>query len=401
MEDRTRNFLQSNFRRYYSDLREDEDSVTDPEFAGAGLPEVPELQGREFGFIDLRDPFPDDVVMRRHASHKDRESLYDRLIDTPPAHVYYSAAVYEEPRNRRMNDKGWKGADLIFDLDMDHLRDMPDSFPAMLEAVREETVVLVEEFLLGDLGVPDSAMQIAFSGGRGYHVHVRSDEFFELQGRERREIVDYVKGRLSPDVYLGRGKMGGVKIPSSGETGWRGRLNLSVVKLLEELRESDDPLSDLEEVAEWHDEELSIGETGMENLLSLDPSNVEKGFLDPPKVQNKKEVLSLIVREAALRAGADIDEPVTSDTHRLIRLPGSLHGGSGLRVTPLTLEELREFSPLEDAVAFNDDPVLVEGKKDFAAFLRGEKAAVERDEETEVPRYAAVFMALRGGVEVK
>ncbi|CVK33100.1 DNA primase small subunit domain-containing protein [Methanoculleus bourgensis] len=36
-------------------------------------------------------------------------------------------------------------------------------------------------------------------------------------------------------------------------------------------------------------------------------------------------------------AGARADEPVTTDIKRLIRAPGSLHGGSGMRVVPLDI----------------------------------------------------------------
>jgi len=39
---------------------------------------------------------------------------------------------------------------------------------------------------------------------------------------------------------------------------------------------------------------------------------------------------------------------------RLIRTPGSLHGGSGMRVVPLDLHDLEDFDPLVDAVVFGD-----------------------------------------------
>ena len=57
-----------------------------------------------------------------------------------------------------------------------------------------------------------------------------------------------------------------------------------------------------------------------------------------------------LVAETRDAERAPIDEPVTTDTHRLIRLPGSLHGGSGLRVTRIERDELDAFDPLDDAV---------------------------------------------------
>jgi DNA primase small subunit len=38
-----------------------------------------------------------------------------------------------------MKEKFWKGADLIFDLDADHLRKAPKSYSEMLELVKKET----------------------------------------------------------------------------------------------------------------------------------------------------------------------------------------------------------------------------------------------------------------------
>lgn len=401
MDERTRTFLQSNFSRYYGDLmKTSAPSVTTDRVAESGMPEVVSMESREFGFINLEKPFPGDVVMHRHRAYASMDGLFDRFASQPPAHVYLSAARFRDPSARRMNEKGWTGADLVFDLDMDHLREAPETFPEMLLAVREETVKLVEEFLLGDLSVPVEEMQIAFSGGRGYHVHVRQEGYLGLGSRERREIVDYVKGRVSPDVYLKKGRTGRL---SPEEPGWAGRLNLSLGRLLGELGDAEDSTEAVREVVENHSDDARLGEKRAAAVLES-VSNLERGYFNPGKVTEESRVA--LVKEAALRAGADIDEPVTSDTHRLIRLPGSLHGGSGLRVTPLSVDELRDFSPLEDAVAFNDDPVLVEGKEDSPPFLRnvslrGEEHGLGQGEEAELPRHAAVFMALRGGAEVK
>lgn len=50
------------------------------------------------------------------------------------------------------------------------------------------------------------------------------------------------------------------------------------------------------------------------------------------------------------RERSEIDEPVTTDVHRLIRFPMSLHGKSGLMVLPVPLDGLEEFDPLVSAV---------------------------------------------------
>lgn len=402
MDERTRSFTRTSFARYYRDVLEPsgDPSVAVERLAGAGIPEVPGLEEREFGLIPFDEPFPEDVVMKRHLSF-DRKSLAATVIEEAPAHVYISGARYLQPSARRMEEKGWLGADLVFDLDMDHLTDAPSSYPDMLDAVRDETVKLVTDFLMGDLGVTEEELLIAFSGGRGYHVHVYSDEFFDLEGRARRQIVDYVEGDISPEIYLKRGryKKTGLGIPPAGRAGWGGRLNSAARDLLEEIKNSNSTLARLRGILDDFGE-VNVGEKTAETVAEIPLSKVEEGFFDPSNVSSRK-VLDLLLKAAARRAGAEVDEPVTSDVHRLMRLPGSLHGGSGLRVTPLSLDELEDFDPLNDAVAFNDDSVLVRARADIEVSLRGNRLEIGEGEETELPRYAAVFAGLRGGVEVK
>jgi len=84
--------------------------------------------------------------------------------------------------------------------------------------------------------------------------------------------------------------------------------------------------------------------------------------------------------------------------HRLIRCPGSLHGGSGFRVTPLTLSGLEEFDPLRDAIVFGDDPVPVEMQKPFRTEMKGESYSLVEGR-TELPLHVAVFLMARGVAE--
>jgi DNA primase small subunit len=95
----------------------------------------------------------------------------------------------------------------------------------------------------------------------------------------------------------------------------------------------------------------------------------------------------------------ETDEPVTADVRRLIRFPSSLHGGSGLRVTPLTIEGLDAFNPLIDAVVFGDSPVIVDVTRQFAFDLKGESYSLDLGR-AELPECAAVFFLARGAGEL-
>ena len=73
---------------------------------------------REFGFFHFDSP-----SMQRPVAFRTKQDAVRFLSERTPAHVYYSAAYYEDPRVP-MAEKRWLGADLIFDLDADHLRDV-------------------------------------------------------------------------------------------------------------------------------------------------------------------------------------------------------------------------------------------------------------------------------------
>src|SRR5207253_389185 len=70
----------------------------------------------------------------------------------------------------------------------------------------------------------------------------------------------------------------------------------------------------------------------------------------------------------------ETDEPVTSDIKRLIRMPSSLHGKTGLQVVPLSREAIDEFRPLRDAVprAWTDDRIRMNLKNKISLEIRGE-----------------------------
>ncbi len=73
-----------------------------------------------------------------------------------------------------------------------------------------------------------------------------------------------------------------------------------------------------------------------------------------------KALIGLIQFKGKSYMEGETDEPVTADMKRLIRMVTSLHGKSSLRVTPLTRDQLDDFLPLRDAIAFGDDPIKVE-----------------------------------------
>jgi len=159
------------------------------------------LEQREWGFVFFDAAA--EVRMRRHMAFADPLELGAYVKNLVPAHVYYSTAYYQTPSAPTMNEKHWAGADLIFDLDADQIVRGP--YAMMLARVKEETEKLLG-MLTDELGFARNHIRIAFSGGRGYHIHVTDIAVRGWGSQERREIVDYVCGiGLDPGVMLAPG----------------------------------------------------------------------------------------------------------------------------------------------------------------------------------------------------
>ena len=220
--------------------------------------ELPDRFGRrEFAFVLF-----DSKGMFRHISFDKKINLTNFLKEKSPAHVYYSSAYYKKPDASTMQEKQWMGAELIFDLDSDHLPNAEKlSYAESLDLVKKEFKKLVEEFLLGDFGFNEKYLELYFSGGRGYHAHVKDPKVFDLDSNERREIVDYITGRNLQDgivfrehvtekkEYHGRSFASGKSLimPSPDEVGWKGRISRGVIELVDEIAKSNDPIKKLEE----------------------------------------------------------------------------------------------------------------------------------------------------------
>ncbi len=393
----TINLLVSKFREYYLQ---------------ATLDSPPGLQSREWGFL-----FFDDSGMRRHKSFFSRGEVVDYVRSMVPRHVYHSAAYYQRPGAPTMKEKLWQGADLIFDLDADHLRGAPGSYGGMLEQVKEETEKLLT-FLLSDFGFPESKISVVFSGGRGYHIHVRDPKIYRFGGDERREIVDYLTGRgLSLDRFIheapveGWGREGGRRLqaPARDAPGWGRRINRSILSFVEGLRTLDEPgaVAVLSRVRGIGPKKASSFYRSLQGEGVIE--EIRRGNLD--LFRGSAGIWKLLLKDSLESEGVAVgfnldrergetDEPVTSDVRRLIRCPGSLHGGSGLRVTPLSISGLEEFDPLQDAVVFGDEPVSLEILKPFSTQMKGADYSLREGPE-ELPAYLAVFLMARGVAQAR
>lgn len=401
-------WARAEFARYYGRARIDPPS---------------RLARREFAAF----PFASENLMRRHATLRTPHEFGSFLAREVPRHVYYSSAYYRLPAEASMAAKEWLGADLIFDLDADHLRGAEAlDYPGQLGLVKTRLTDLVDDFLFGDFGIDPAATSFVFSGGRGYHVHVHDERFLPLTSPERRELVDYVLGTgfeplravegVREDVRAGRTAdvaddeaVGGRdsaplthRLAPPDAPGWRGRTTRAVLAVLARWEASGRPTA----AAEMASYGIPPARARRWAKLLVDDGGAARIratlSLDVFKRDNPAEFLEAVVPRAAIEVQGETDAPVTTDIHRLIRLPGSLHGGTGFRAVPLARDAIDGFDPFRDALVPGDDDrrvrirYLEPVRYPFAAGeVRGAPGGTD-----ELPVPEALFLILRGEAEL-
>lgn len=357
---------------------------------------------REFGFIYHGRKF-----FQRHVGFRSPSEVHEFMARRGPGHSYYSTAFYKTPNAPTMPEKGWMGAELIFDLDADHVpgaEKLP--YRQQLDKVKFHFLRLVEEFVIRDFGFEEKDLLLTFSGGRGYHCHVLHEKALALDSVHRREIVDYITGTgLDPETFLTKEVVKSMRfgertvvqtsprIPSKDAPGWGHRVNQVAVEYVKDLQGLDEE--------QFSERFKGLGRMGPKKIAELRTEvqklsleNIERGYIDAGSALSR--ALPNLLREQIVPLGkGETDEPVTSDTKRLIRLPGSLHGKSGLRVVTLRLDQVREFDPLVDAVAFTDEPTRINVQKPSKVDVMGVQLDLPVGEAT-VPEAAAVMLIARG-----
>jgi len=276
------------------------------------------------------------------------------------------------------------------------------SYEDLLAVVKRETLKLID-FLLDDFGFQEEDLEVAFSGSRGYHIHITKDAVRQLGSRERREIVDYITATgLEMDTFLRATGEGDLRLIAEG---WGKRLLDGMVELMHELAE----LEEEEAIKKIRDSSgSSMDRRQIREVIRIvkDPTvmeRIESGqiprFSRLPAVW--KGIARLVTERVRVESADRPDEPVTSDIKRLIRLPTSLHGKSSLEVKPLRVDAIPDFEPLEDAVVFGDADVKVRAMRNSSVKLKGERYELAEGEIATLPEYAALYFLCRGAAEIE
>jgi DNA primase small subunit len=379
-------FVKNIFNKYYKSNK-----ITLPDRFGR----------REYAFV-----FFGGKGMIRHIGFDKKDQFNNFIKENVPFHAYYSSAYYKKPGAPTMQEKDWMGAELIFDLDSDHLPNVNQlSYTEQLNLVKKEFYKLVFDFLISDFGFKEKYIDLYFSGGRGYHCHVKDPAVFSLDSSERREIVDYITGRDIYDSVIfheqitstirirGRNipRSKSLKMPKPDEPGWKGRISRGIIEIVEEIKKSNNPLEKLQEYGvKQNDAAHLLTDLSYERI-----QRIKEGHLDQSKTIRKFFLNNALRKTAVSMSAGETDEPVTCDVKRLIRLPGSLHGKTGLKVERIKLDELSDFNPLQKSVVLSEEKVKFDILNDFSIEIKNKNFDLKQGSK-EIPTYLAVFLIGRG-----
>jgi len=374
----------------------------------------PEMEKREYGFLLFKEG-----VMVRHRAFRTPSDLHAFIRTTVPAHAYNSTAYYLEPEED-MDRKNWQGADLTFDVDADHIATpckyvhdvwtckkcnakgkgpVPDRCPecqgekldeevwlceSCLERAKEEVIKLVD-FLAEDFGFSRRDITTCFSGHRGYHVHVRAEEVKSLDSDERKEIVDYVTG-LGFDLNLHEGLLDRKSSPEGSyveDRGWRGRVARGLYEILTKTSE--------DEMASWRIKRR-VAKTIAEKRDEFASLWIAEKVEEFPEGVGPT-TWRLLIQKAVERESVKVDTVVTTDTHRLIRIPETLNGKTGFRAAEVS--SIERFDPFSDAVAFKgEETVYVKEAPQFR--VGNECLGPYSDTVVTIPAAAALLLISKG-----
>ncbi len=364
MQESDIHFLENSFKKYYFDHFD--------------LIKVPERTSeREFGYQKFNSG------MTRHIAIKDDKELHLMLMQNIPSDVYCSNAYYTFP-NLPMNEKDWKEADLIFDIDAKDLNlscreshtvsicndcnevSKNSSQCSKCNSIKLEKKSLpckncidaskievekLSEVLIEDLAITKDNVHVYFSGNEGFHVYVYNSQFQEIGSRERSELTDYIslRGAIPETFGMKKLKQNRAAFPDFDEKGWRGRFSKQVFgskskrsKIITEL--------------------LANGYSSFQKTLDNVSENI----------------------------GVKIDPNVTMDIHRIFRLPGSINSKSGL--TKIQCSDLAKFDPYTEASFLSNETVEIFANCPIEFKLKNKKFGPYINEKVTTPTFAAVYM---------
>ena len=316
------------------------------------------INEHEFGFRLF------DGKIRRHLAFNDKKELYAYIIKFSPSDIFYSSSRYQNPK-AEIDQKGWIGSDLIFDIDGKDLHlecaqshnlilckdcsfiskgiiskcvgcngtrlqiiDIPCT--RCIKSLNVEVKKLIE-ILNDDFGIDGESIFIYFSGNNGYHIHVVDKNFYDASAKKRNAFVQYLMGK----GYLIE--------------------NLGIRKNTEGVSYTD--ITIRFSITRVGEEEFLIPCIYPFRIIEL-MTSLSRNII-ACRIQKITTSRTLLIPHI-FDLSAKIDPNVTMDIHRIFRLAGSINSKSGL--IKAFCKDLDSFNPFVDACFIGDSNVEIEFK---------------------------------------
>jgi DNA primase small subunit len=353
------------------------------EYYGKAELSIDNVPRREFAFLTW------DGRMIRHQSHNSTDSIIDFAKKRAPKAIYASLSQYLDPSYRppkdidiktidcqecgesyssnkqsvpcpscgtlneraNVNAKDRRAQTLAFDIDYGDIPGAETRTPREnLGAAAKSTVNLVT-ILVKDFGFDYSDFEITFSGMKGFHIRVNTSHglFSDKASSDeavRKSLINYVAGYdfNTMDFIRINAHHHGANTwhLKAYESGWGYRFNQSIEYLLKAANADMENFTKILSLyTPWYEDKKRKG-----TKKTLPSQKVIEGFraacnenrdsiLKGGNIRQMKDaeanrLLSFALARTRLRHAAFVDRRVTADKARVLRIPGSLHGGSGM-----------------------------------------------------------------------
>ena len=321
-------------------------------------------------------------IDKRHVSISDVNEFNAFLRNQTP--LYFSASVSEfmNPGIQPMEKKGLVGSDLIYEFDADDVstscKEKHDSWKCSscsaqgkgrvkkcttcgkgtlldewvcdecVSATKTQTFSLIK-VLQDDFGFDEKSLHINFSGSKGYHVHVRSKNIFALPKSARVELMDYLSlhefdAQLAGFTFDGKA----FRCPKFSRASGHAKRILSELLRLVEFGTED----------EW----LLLSASSPRSLRSYLSDRaqwlreIHSGYLPALPGKKTEAFWNSVLENLIQRIRLDIDRQTSGDIFKLIRVPDTLHGSTGLAAQTLSFDQLKDYNPFVDSAVFSSLP---------------------------------------------
>ncbi len=381
-----------------------------------------DVSRREFGWGILKK------IDTRHVSFATNEEVNNFLRNASPLYLSFSVSHYQNPGNQPISSKGWLGSDLVYEFDAD---DIPTECKAehdswscshcgasgkgrvlkctscghgtsvnewvcekCLDETKKQTFQLIQ-WLQDDFGIVENEILVNFSGGKGYHIHVRSPSFFGLSKTARTELMDYLSMHEF-DLEMHGFSFDGKLFHSPTYAKAKGHAKRIVEELLRLMENGT--------LEEWVLASGSSPRT-LKSFLGYREEwfkDMMNGVLPPLPGKKTEAFWKGVLTSITEKLRSRFDRQTSGDMYKIVRVPNTLHGSTGLLAKSVPLTELKEFDPFSHACVFsleNERKLLVRSTPK----IRVGSFSLEKTQEAEVtvPEAVAVYLVGNAAAEIR